>query len=122
MKIITVFNSNDFNPNFGMCKDRYLPVYPSIKTASLDLAAPIGALGLPGLITEQEILIIDASSDKENVITPKLKDFCEFLRVKYDTYANVAYELRRFLGDEIFDKRYSSVISDTNNESEGGEG
>lgn len=109
MKIITVFNSNDFNPNFGMCKDRYLPVYPSIKTASLDLAAPIGALGLPGLITEQEILIIDASSDKEGAITPKLKDFCEFLGVKYDTYANVAYELRRFLGDEIFNKKYPVV-------------
>lgn len=112
MKVISIFNSTTEigKPNFNVIKDRFIVLYPDLKTASCDLGQGSGILQLPALLTEQKIIIVDATTDTTSNRLPNLLEACELFGYNYVTYAEVSEELRRFLGDEIYNKKYPEIV------------
>lgn len=110
MKVITVFDSTTEvgRPDFNIVKDRYVFLYPDLKTAACDLSQGSGIRQLPALLTEQKIIIVDATTDTTSNRYPFLLEACDLFGYKYVTYSEVITELRRFLGDELFVAKYFS--------------
>lgn len=122
MKVITIYDSRNFKPNFSIVKDRYTSLYSDLATAICDLGQGSGIKQLPALLVGQKIIIVDGTTDNLDNKLPNLEAACELFGYGYVTFKRICNDLESFLGEEIFNTRYPSVISITNDESEGSEG
>ena len=122
MKVITIYDSSKFKPNFNIVKDRYTSLYSDLTTAICDLDQGSGIKQLPALLVGQKIILVDGMSGDGAARLDNLIDACELFGYGYVTYGDICKDLKYFLGDEIYNTRYPEVNVVENSESEGGNG